>query len=83
MKSDPILFSIFSLCVDKNRFVYEVASDVFGSVLSFDEIEYWIAFGVIQAAIRHDVDYTLYNLRETKEEIDKAKRKDMAKWQKK
>ena len=48
-----------------------------------DEIEYWIAFGLIQSAIRHEVDYMSYSFKETKEEIEKAKRKDVAKWQKK
>ena len=80
------MFSIFSLCTDKGKFVYEVASDFFGNKLSVNEIEYWIAFGIIQAAIRHDVDYMSYSLKETKEEIEKAKseqRKDMTKWQSK
>ena len=69
--------------MDKGRFVYEVTSDFFGDKLSMDEIEYWIAFGLIQSAIRHDVDYMSYSFKETKEEIEKAKRKDVAKWQKK
>ena len=80
------MFSIFSLCVDKGRFVYEVVPDTFGDKLSVDEIGYWIAFGIIQSAVRHDVDYMSYSFRETKEEIEKArneKRKDATKWQKK
>ncbi|HEC66479.1 MAG TPA: hypothetical protein ENI23_14425 [bacterium] len=77
------MFSIFSLCTDKGKFVYEVASDFFGDKLSVDEIEYWIAFGFIQSAIRHDVDYMDYSLKETKERIEKAKREERLKWQKK
>jgi len=72
--------------VDKGRFVYEIASDFFGNKLSVDEIGYWISFGIIQSAVRHDVDYMSHSFRETKEEIEKArskKRKDAMKWQKK
>ncbi|KKN38798.1 hypothetical protein LCGC14_0749890 [marine sediment metagenome] len=72
--------------MDKGRFVYEVVPDTFGDKLSVDEIGYWISFGIIQSAVRHDVDYMKCSFKETKEEIEKARNKkkgDTAKWQKK
>jgi hypothetical protein len=72
--------------VDKGRFVYEIAPDFFGNKLSVDEIGYWISFGIIQSAVRHNVDYMIGSFKETKEGIEEArneKRKDATKWQKK
>jgi len=80
------LFSIFSLCTDKGRFVYEVDPEFFGYYLSLEEIQYWIVFRIIQSANYYDIEYQSYSLDETRELIEQAKRKqkkDMEKWKQK
>jgi len=86
LKNDHILYSVFSLCMDKGRFVYEVVQDFFGNTLTVEEIEYWICFNMIQSAHRFNIDYKVQSFEETKKLIDEANRKqklEMAKWKSK
>jgi len=86
MINDPLLFSVFSLCVDKGRFVYEILPDYFGDCLTLDEIQYWMVYGMLQSAIRYDIEYELYSLGELKDKIIQAKseqKRKMESWKRK
>jgi hypothetical protein len=47
---------LFNLCEDRGKFVYEVVP-IFGDKLTLEELEYWIAFGIIQKAKFNDIEY--------------------------
>ena len=57
--------TLFAICADRSRFIFEVCGDLFGKTLTVEELEYWIAYSIIQNAIRNDVDYKVLSLRET------------------
>ena len=44
-------------------------------MLTVTEIEFWIAYSIIQSAMRNDVDYTIHSLQETQNQIEIAKAK--------
>ena len=82
MANDLKFFSLFQLCSDKNKFVYEVSS-MFGNKLTLEEMDYWICFNIVNRAVYNDVDYRAFPLDEVISDIEKAEAKRKAKYAKK
>lgn len=73
------LQSLFSICSDKNRFVYEV-SGMFGKkYLSYEELEYWVCYNIIQRAKYEKVEYTALQIEDVLTLINEADSKRKAK----
>lgn len=60
---------------------------MFGEMFTVEEIEYWVAFNVIQSAIRYSVDYKSHSFHETRDLIEKERKAQKARldksWKKK
>ena len=80
MTNDPIFRQLFSICKEKNKFVFEVC-DVFGDKLTIEEMEYWLAYNIITSANIYDVDISHMSFENAIDEIDDAIQKRKKKWQ--
>lgn len=74
LKRDVFLYNLFSLCDNKNCFLYEHCS-LFGKELTVAEVEFWGAYNVIQNAQFFKVEYKNLTFDETIEEIERSRRK--------
>ena len=79
---DNYLRNLFSLCDKNNRFVFEVC-DLFGSKLTVEELEYWLAYGPIRSAAVEGVDITGLSYDDAVEAIQQEARRRKDKWKKK
>lgn len=72
--NDIYLQSLFSLCADKNKFIYET-SGIFGNKLTLEEIQYWWIYNIIQTAKFYNIEYEKYDFESLLECIKKEKTK--------
>lgn len=60
---------LFSLCDERNKFIYEVAPYVFGGTFTLEEFEYWKAYRIVKNAEALDIEYRNYPFDEIVDEI--------------
>jgi hypothetical protein len=72
--NNPYLQSIFNLCADKNKFVYEV-SPIFGDGFTIEEMHYWWIYNTIAAARFYNIEHTDKDIEWLTEEIQAEKSK--------
>lgn len=72
MKNNNYLYSLFDACDKKGKFVYEVV-EMFGSELTQDELEYWMAFDVMKNAILNNIDVKCLSFEDTIDEIKRIR----------
>ena len=81
MAHDEMLWLLFQLCDDKDRFVYEI-TPMFGKILTIEEMEYWIVYNIIQRAKVNEVEYQALPMTEVIRLCDEAESKKRAKYAK-
>lgn len=69
MANNDQYYFLFSLCETKNKFVFEV-TDLFGSILTVEEIEYWMVYNIVSRAKYYGVDYSALPMEEVIKMID-------------
>jgi hypothetical protein len=71
---------LFNQCKDKNKFVYEVC-EVFGDKITIEEMDYWFAFDILQAASTYSLNVREMTFEDTLDEIEKQNNERKRKWQ--
>lgn len=78
MANDRSFYSVFSLCSERGRFVYEVTG-LFGDVLTVEELEYWYVYNIIYKASYFKIETEAMSFEEVLQLIEDAEAKQRAK----
>lgn len=82
MANDRELLSLYTLCDNKGRFVYQVVPGYYsGPGLSVEELEYWTCHNIISQAKMNGVRYDAWPLEEVIRLIGEAERKKRKKYE--
>jgi hypothetical protein len=68
------LYQLFALCSGKSLFVFQISKGIFGDELTVEEVEYWIAYGILNTANTLDIDSIGKGLDHVIEMIDDKRR---------
>jgi hypothetical protein len=69
------LRTLFSLANEKKRFIYEVQPSKFGSSLTAEELEYWVAFHTIRQSEIFELPQDIYDMDDVIELINEKNKK--------
>lgn len=67
------MFSVFALCDDKGKFIYEIMPELFGPILTIEELEYWSIYRLMSEAQMHGIEYIGLTFDELQDDIKKSR----------